>query len=137
MRDVEPCRRIVGGGRAPRIGFTLAEVLLALAILAVLTSVAVPGIQKLYRRSRENACRANLRTLAGAVQWYAADLDREVEVHAEGDLEELLQKGYLASRLSCPDHGAYDCSARQKRCTCSKHGTLSTSSPADAGGPVP
>jgi type II secretory pathway pseudopilin PulG len=104
-------------------------VLLAVAIVVVLASVALPGIQSLTRRSRVQACQANMRTLAGAVQWCSADLDRDVEVATGEDLVALLEKGYLATRLVCPDGGSYRCSARGKRCACSQHGDLEAGHP--------
>ncbi len=57
-------------------GFTLIELMLVILIIGVLISVALP----VYSASRDNArlrtCQANLRSLDGALQYFAAENDQ-------------------------------------------------------------
>lgn len=52
-------------------GFTLIELLLSVSIVAILVSLAVPGIMQARATTRRAACQANLRQWALAVTMYA------------------------------------------------------------------
>jgi prepilin-type N-terminal cleavage/methylation domain-containing protein/prepilin-type processing-associated H-X9-DG protein len=54
-------------------GFTLTEVLVALAIIAVLAGIAYPVSRSLVGRSREAACLGNLRSIGVGLQGYLQD----------------------------------------------------------------
>jgi general secretion pathway protein G len=62
----------------PGRGFTLLELVMTVAIVALLATAAVPSAQLLYQREREVELRAALRTLRGAIDAYkdAADTGR-------------------------------------------------------------
>ncbi|MFA6176957.1 MAG: prepilin-type N-terminal cleavage/methylation domain-containing protein [Phycisphaerae bacterium] len=59
--------------RKNRIGFTLVEVLVTLAIVAILASLAFPLYQAMTASSRTVRCVNNLRTIGAAVNTYLAD----------------------------------------------------------------
>ncbi len=56
-----------------RKGFTLIEMLVVIAILALLMAIVVPSISRALENSRRVACLARIRDLGTAVLMYAAD----------------------------------------------------------------
>lgn len=87
--------RLNGRGRARRCrqrAFTLTEMMIVVAIVGLLASMALPGFMK----ARDNACLntiyRNLRTLDGAKEQWALD-NRKAQGAVIGDISEL--KDYL------------------------------------------
>lgn len=60
MMRVSPCRR----------GFSLVELLVAIAIIAVLVGLVLPAVQMVRESGRRTQCRSGLRNLAVAIQAY-------------------------------------------------------------------
>lgn len=56
-----------------RTGFTLIEMLVVIAILALLMGLLVPGLSRARRKASRTACLARLKDLGNAVMIYAAD----------------------------------------------------------------
>ena len=54
-------------------GFTLVEVLIAVAIIALLASIAIPALQNARIKSKRNAVVSELRVLRDAFRAYSAD----------------------------------------------------------------
>lgn len=71
-------------------GFTLIELMIVMAIIAVLVSVAVPMYQKSVIRARETVLRQNLFTLRTVIDEYTYDKSK-----APQSLEDLVREGYL------------------------------------------
>jgi prepilin-type N-terminal cleavage/methylation domain-containing protein len=94
--------------------FTLIELLIVIAIIAVLASSATPAIGNAIERGRSAKCVGNLRQIGVAVQQYIADNDNTfpcitiegenpVEGHEGGEpLEVLGPYGVSAATLTCP-----------------------------------
>ncbi len=54
-------------------GFTLLEVLVVVAIIALLTAILLPSLKKVRAQAREVKCESNLRQIASAWQMYLQD----------------------------------------------------------------
>jgi len=58
-----------------KYGFTLVELLVVMAIIAILASLSTPVVGGAIERGRSTKCLSNLRQIGVAVQQYAADND--------------------------------------------------------------
>jgi general secretion pathway protein G len=76
------------GGR----GFTLIELIVVVAIIGILATIAVPAMQTAPKRAREAALRENLFTIRSCIDQFHADRGRY-----PASLEELVCLGYLRS----------------------------------------
>jgi prepilin-type N-terminal cleavage/methylation domain-containing protein/prepilin-type processing-associated H-X9-DG protein len=59
--------------RTGRRGFTLAELIVVLAIVAVLTAIAVPAAARVIEAGKASACISNLKNLGVALNLYLGD----------------------------------------------------------------
>ncbi|MBV8810515.1 MAG: type II secretion system protein [Acidobacteriaceae bacterium] len=75
--------------RAQR-GFTLIELMVVMAIISILVSIAVPIYQKSITRARESVLRNNLFTIRAMIDEYTIDKQKAPET-----LEDLVSEGYL------------------------------------------
>jgi general secretion pathway protein G len=73
-------------------GFTLVELIIVMAIIAILISIAAPMYSVSVVRARESALIQDLTALRGAIDQYTMDKQR-----APQSLEELVSAGYLRS----------------------------------------
>ncbi len=77
-------------------GFTLVELLVVMAIVAVLAGLLLPAISAARRRAQRAACVSNLRQLSQALQLYANDFNgyfpQSFSVGAKGNWETVLDK---------------------------------------------
>lgn len=71
-------------------GFTLIELTIVLAIIAILASIAVPMYQRSVVRARESVLREDLFTLRNAIDQYTLDKQK-----APQTLQDLSSAGYL------------------------------------------
>jgi general secretion pathway protein G len=81
-------RRIRSGSK--RLGFTVSELMIAMAIVLVVLGVAVPQYQKAVIRAKESVLRQNLFTLRMTIDEYTYDKQK-----APQQLEDLVREGYL------------------------------------------
>lgn len=75
-----------------RRGFTLIELIVVMAIVALLVSIAAPRYFKSVERARENTLATTLKVMRGALDQFAADKGRYPET-----LAELVDARYLRS----------------------------------------
>jgi general secretion pathway protein G len=73
-----------------RRGFTVIELLIVMAIMAILVSMAVPIYQKSVVRAKESVLKQNLFTLRSVIDNYTYDKSR-----APQSLQDLVTEGYL------------------------------------------
>lgn len=76
--------------RSGRLGFTLIELMIAMAVISILVSAAVPLYNKALIRSKETILRQNLFTLRTVIDEFTYDKGK-----APQTLEDLVTAGYL------------------------------------------
>ena len=79
-------RRASGAAR----GYTLIELIVVMAIISILLSVAVPMYQKSLRRTKEAVLKNNLFTLRNVIDEYTFDKKKAPQA-----LQDLVDQGYL------------------------------------------
>ena len=73
-------------------GFTLIELIVVMAIVALLAGIAAPRYFHSLERARENSLRSSLRVMRDAIEHFAADRGRYPD-----SLDELVRTRYLRS----------------------------------------
>jgi len=86
-----------------RFGFTLIELMIVMAIIAVLMSVAVPIYTRSITRSKESVLKNNLFTLRTVIDEYTYDKQK-----APQTLQDLVSDGYLRQIPVDPITGTAD-----------------------------
>jgi len=71
-------------------GFTLLELIIVLAIITILLSVAIPTYQAIIHRARESVLKQNLYLMRRQIEAFAADQGRYPQ-----SLQEMVDRGYL------------------------------------------
>jgi type IV pilus assembly protein PilA len=88
--------------RSRKKGFTLIELLVVVLILAILMAVALPLYLSAVADSEKKTCRANLQTIANAVQAYRVKNRASTAIPSMTDLN-----GDLGATPKCPNNGTY------------------------------
>jgi prepilin-type N-terminal cleavage/methylation domain-containing protein len=79
-----------------RRGFTLVEIMIVVAIIALLASIAVPGFLRARKRSQATRILNDLRILDGAIDLYAIENNKATGAHPTfADLKVYLKKGSI------------------------------------------
>lgn len=76
--------------RTGKRGYTLIELMIVMAIISVLVSIAVPLYQKALLRTKESLLKNNLYTLRTVIDEYTFDKKK-----APQSLQDLVSEGYL------------------------------------------
>ncbi len=77
-------------GNRRRRGFTLIEIMIVMAIITIIISIAVPMYQKALVRSKESVLKNNLFTLRTVIDEYTYDKQKGPQ-----SLQDLVSEGYL------------------------------------------
>ena len=100
-------RRTPGRLSAAR-GFTLVEIMIVVAIIGVILSIAVPAWMRQRERARQRACQENLSKIQGAKeQWAMENQIPDSGVPSWDDLVQPGGTGYLKAQPHCPAGGDY------------------------------
>ena len=78
------------GPRRRTSGFTLLELIVVIAIIGILATIALPALRDVPRRAQEAALKTDLRTMRDVIDQYHAD-----KGHYPPTLEALVEAGYL------------------------------------------
>jgi general secretion pathway protein G len=94
---------MIGQIRRPKglRGFTLIELIIVIAIMGILMSIAVPIYQTHLRRANEAVLKEDLYTLRNAIDQYTQD-----KAKAPQDLNDVITAGYLRALPKDPFTGS-------------------------------
>jgi len=96
-------------------GFTLIELMIVIAIIAILAAVLVPNFMRAREASRLTACKSNLKNISTAVETYSNDWDglypggtggiasiTKIESGSSNTSIKTLQDDYIQKTTKCP-----------------------------------
>lgn len=122
--------------RKARAGFTLIELLVVVLILAILMAVALPLYLSVVSDSQKKTCRANLQTIANAVQGARVkSVSVDYSTWTGKTVSGLITGGKLDDLVTlpvCPISGTYsvefgqsgDAKTYKIKCSLANHGTF-------------
>ena len=80
-------------------GFTLIELMIVIAIIAILAAILVPNFVKARAQGQLTACKSNLKNLGTACEMFAADHNGRYPADLSTDVKNL---GYMKVLPDCP-----------------------------------
>ena len=95
-------------------GFTLIELMIVIALMVILVSIAVPSYQRSIITARESVLRQDLFQLRSLISQYTLDKQK-----APQSLEDLISAGYIKQVPKDPFTGAADWTVEQEDYTLS------------------
>ena len=103
-------------------GFTLVEIMIVVAIIALLAAIAIPNFIKARENSQRSACIANLKQIDGAkATWAMEQKKANSDTPQSSDLYG--STSYVKIEPSCPANGTYSLEQVDLRPTCTLSGT--------------
>ena len=89
-----------------RLGFTLVEIMIVVAIIGLLAAIAIPNFVKARGTSQCNACIANLKQIDGAKTTWALETKAPDDL-VPGNDDLYGPDKYLREEPHCPANGTY------------------------------
>jgi prepilin-type N-terminal cleavage/methylation domain-containing protein len=88
-------------------GFTLVEMMIVVALIGMLSVIAIPHWVRARAASQTSACINNLRQIDGAIQQWALETKQAptAAVDTSAILGDTSGNGYLKSAVTCPSGG--------------------------------
>ena len=90
-----------------REGYTLVEIMIVVAVLAILLSVAVPNYLKSGKDASKNSCISNLRQIDGAMEQWAMANNISAGTVLSGRREDEVYDYVDGGKPNCPAKGEY------------------------------
>ena len=82
----------IRAGRRGEGGFTLIELIIVMAIIGILSVIAIPSFVQSVKKAKEAVLKEDLHTMRNAIDSYTVDKEK-----APQGLDDLVQAGYLKS----------------------------------------
>jgi len=102
-----------------KTGFTLVEIMIVVAVIGLLASIAVPNFVRARSSSRRSVCIANLKKMSEAKITWAMEQNRSnTDTPLDSDL--FGPESYLRAKPICPAGGAYALENVALRPTCTQ-----------------
>src|SRR2546423_1927108 len=99
-------------------GFTLVEIMIVVAIIALLAAIAIPNFVKARTASQRSACIANLKQVSGAKATWALEA-KKVNSDSPADTDLFGATAYVRQPPTCPGGGTYTIDIVANPPTCS------------------
>jgi len=100
-----------------KAGFTLVEIMIVVAIIALLAAIAIPNFVKARSVSQKSACIANLKQIEGAKANWAMEM-KKANTDTPTPTELFGTTLYIRVTPTCPGGGTYDVTQVDAHPTC-------------------
>jgi prepilin-type N-terminal cleavage/methylation domain-containing protein len=96
-------------GISRKVGFTLVEIMIVVAIIGLLAAIAIPNFIKARTTSQTNACINNLRQISGAIDTWALETGQATggSVPSVSTVSAYIKLNSASSVPTCPAGGTY------------------------------
>jgi prepilin-type N-terminal cleavage/methylation domain-containing protein len=103
-----------------KAGFTLVEIMIAIAIIGLLMAIAIPNYVRARATSQANSCINNLRQIDSAANQFALEQHKRTgqSISYPSDLTPYIKLNANNSLPICPAGGIYSCSTVGNAPTC-------------------
>ena len=90
-------------------GFTLVEIMIVVAIIALLAAIAIPNLLRASARSQATTCINNLRQIDTAIQQFSVEAKKHVGdvINFPDDLTPYIKLNRTGQIPACPANGSY------------------------------
>ncbi|MDD5428097.1 MAG: prepilin-type N-terminal cleavage/methylation domain-containing protein [Candidatus Omnitrophica bacterium] len=91
-----------------RKGFTLIEIMIVVAIIAIALSIAIPNFFRMSSVSKKTVCINNMKKITAAVEQWAIDNNVSASTAIDAQQESYIYDNYLrGGKPACPSGGEY------------------------------